>query len=357
MSTSLTALLGIEHPIIQAPMAGGATTPELVAAVSNAGGLGSFAAATLSPAAIREGVARIRALTDRPFNVNLFVLDDSYQPDAATLARAQARLAPYRAELGLATPATPARYCEDPRAQLATLLALAPPVVSFTFGILDAATVQAFQRAGSRVMGTATTAAEALAWQNVGADLVCAQGAEAGGHRGTFLSNDFDAASIGLMALLPAVAAAVQIPVVAAGGLMDGRGIAAVLALGAHGVQLGTAFLACPESGIAAPWKDAVLNAGRDSRLTRLTRSFSGRPARGLVNRFMDELKSVEAELPPYPVQNLLTQDIRAAAARLGRPELMSLWAGQGVAQTRALPAAELMAALLREWQTAAPHG
>jgi nitronate monooxygenase len=175
IDNAFTTLVGVRHPLIQAPMAGGATTPELVAAVSNAGALGSFAAATLAPAAIREGVVRVRALTDRPFNVNLFILDE-VAPSAAEVAAAQARLDPLRSELGLPPGAQPARFCEDNRAQIETLLELAPPLVSFTFGILDAATVARFHAAGSQVMGTATTVAEARAWQAVGADLVCAQG-------------------------------------------------------------------------------------------------------------------------------------------------------------------------------------
>lgn len=342
---AFTALLGIRHPLIQAPMAGGATTPELVAAVSNAGALGSFAAATLAPAAIRDGVARVRELTDRPFNVNLFILDEQ-APSDTEVARAQARLDPLRAELGLPPGGRPARFCEDNKAQIETVLELAPPVVSFTFGILDAATVARFHAAGSLVMGTATTVAEARAWQAVGADLVCAQGCEAGGHRGSFLG-DPQQACLGLMALLPQVAAAVNIPVVAAGGLMDGRGIAASLLLGAQAAQLGTAFLCCPESGIPAIWKEAIRNARDDS--TRLTRAFSGRYARGIANDFMRRFAAEEALVPAYPVQNALTGDIRQAALRQGRSEYLSLWAGQGAALARSLPAAELVQTLMAE--------
>lgn len=345
VSNALTTLLGLRHPLIQAPMAGGATTPELVAAVSNAGALGSFAAATLSPAAMREGVARVRQLTERPFNVNLFVLDEP-APSDAEVERAQARLDPLRAELGLPPGGRPARFCEDNRAQLETLIELAPPVVSFTFGLLDAATVARLHAAGSLVIGTATTVAEARAWEAVGADLICAQGCEAGGHRGTFLG-DPQQASIGLMALLPQVAAAVQVPVIAAGGLMDGRGIAASLLLGAQAAQLGTAFLCCPESGIPPIWKEAILAAGDDS--TRLTRAFSGRYARGIANDFMRRFAAEEQQVPAYPVQNALTADIRQAATRQGRAEYLSLWAGQGAGMARALPAAELVRVLMDE--------
>ncbi len=342
---AFTALVGVRHPLIQAPMAGGATTPELVAAVSNAGALGSFAAATLAPAAIREGVARVRQLTDRPFNVNLFILDEP-APSDEEVARAQARLDPLRAELGLPPGGRPTHFCEDNRAQLETLLELAPPVVSFTFGILDAATVARFHAVGSLVMGTATTVAEARAWQAVGADLVCAQGCEAGGHRGSFLG-DPQQACLGLLALLPQLAAAVNIPVVAAGGLMDGRGIAASLLLGAQAAQLGTAFLCCPESGIPAIWKEAIRAARDDS--TRLTRAFSGRFARGIANDFMRRFAAEEEQIPAYPVQNALTADIRQAALRQGRSEYLSLWAGQGAGMARSLPAAELVQTLMAE--------
>ena len=346
----LTAALGIELPVIQAPMAGGATTPELVAAVSNAGGLGSYAGAMLSPEAMAEGLARVRKLTDRPFGVNLFVLDTP-EPTPAELDAAQARLAPYRGALGLeSTVAAPERFCEDNGAQLEALIELAPPVASFTFGVLDAATVSRFRAAGSFVVGTATTVAEALAWEAAGADAVCMQGSEAGGHRGTFLG-DFEQSSIGLMALLPQAAAALRVPVIAAGGIMAGRGIAAAMLLGAHAAQLGTAFLCCPESGIHAAWKAAIRGAGDDA--TRLTRVFSGRHARGIANVFMDELRGAESTVPAYPVQNALTGEIRRAATAQGRTEFMSLWAGQGAGLARELPAAALVGVLGKELRAA----
>lgn len=341
--------LDLAHPIVQAPMAGGATTPELVAAVSNAGALGSFAAAMLAPRAMIEGAARVRALTARPFNVNLFVLDPRV-PGAGELARAQALLDPLRAELGIPAGHLPARWCEDPREQLEALIEIAPPVASFAFGVHDRATVSRLKKAGSRVIGTATSVAEALAWEAAGADAVCAQGAEAGGHRGTFIG-DFADACIGTLALVPAMARAVRIPVIAAGGIMDGQGIAAVLTLGARAAQLGTAFLCCPESGIPEIWKRAVREARDDG--TRITRAFSGRPARGVVNDYMNRMRGHEHELPAYPVTNALTADIRAAAAKQGRPEFMSLWAGQGAGRARTLPAAELVAVLAAELRAA----
>ncbi|MGV8897685.1 MAG: NAD(P)H-dependent flavin oxidoreductase [Burkholderiaceae bacterium] len=344
-------MLDIHHPIIQAPMAGGATTPELVAAVSNAGALGSFAAATLSPAAIADGVQRVRALTDRPFNVNLFVLEEPTL-DEAELASAQALLSPYRAALGLPAATRPAKFCENNQAQIAALLALAPPVVSFTFGILDAATVAQFKHKGSFVIGTATTVAEAKVWEAAGADAICIQGFEAGGHRGTFLG-DFEQAGIGLMALIPQVARAVNVPLIAAGGIMNGRGIAAALILGAQAVQLGTAFLCCPEAGIHTGWKQRIPHTSDDG--TRLTRVFSGKYARGIVTDFMQQLRPFEQQMPAYPIQNALTADIRQAAAKQGQLEMMSLWAGQGAGLARPMPAALLVQTLMDELTIALP--
>ena len=297
----------------------GASPPALAAGVSNAGGLGSCAAAILAPDQIAAMIAVLRGMTSKPFNINLFVLDTA-APDAAAVARARQQLAPFYAALEIEQPPAPERFAEDFQAQREAVLRAAPPVVSFTFGVLPPDQVMQFKRAGCYVIGTATTVAEARAWYAAGADCICAQGAEAGGHRATFIG-DMEQACIGTIALVPQVAAAVPVPVIAAGGLMDGRAIAATLMLGAQAAQLGTAFLSCPECPIAPVWKAALLSASDDS--TRLTRSFSGRHARGLVNRFMDETRSFEAELPPYPIQNALTAPLRLAAAQAGRAEFL----------------------------------
>jgi len=284
--TRLSKIVNIAVPIIQAPMAGGITRPELVAAVSSSGGLGSLGAGMLPPERIAADISAIRRLTNAPFNVNLFVLA-APQVDTSSLEAAMALLQTFREDLGLPVAEPPARFCEDFSEQLETVLEERPPVVSFTFGIIDGAAVERLHRAGAKVIGTATHVAEALAWEAVGADAVCVQGAEAGGHRGTFLGPP-EEAMIGTLALVPQVIDAVQIPVIAAGGIMDGRGIAAALVLGAAGAQLGTAFLACKESGIPEQWKER-LKASKDTG-TRVTRLFSGRPARGLVNEFMERL-------------------------------------------------------------------
>jgi nitronate monooxygenase len=347
--TRFSKLVGIEHPIVQAPMAGGATTAELVAAVSNAGGLGSFAGGYLSPDQIRTGVAEIRARTKKPFNVNLFVLNPP-SADPAQVAKTLKLLQPIRDALGLPAASAPAKYSEDPLAQFDALVEAAPPVASFTFGALMPKQMAALKARGTLVMGTATNVAEARMWEQISADMICTQGSEAGAHRGTFLG-DFESAMIGTMALVPQVVDAVKVPVLAAGGIMDGRGIAAALMLGAAGVQMGTAFLLCSESGISAPWKEALRGARGEQ--TRVTRIYSGKPARGIENEFMRRLTPLASELPPYPIQNALTSPIRQASARANRPEFLSLFAGQGVSMCRELPAAELVANLVEETRVA----
>lgn len=343
---SLCATLGLRLPIVQGPMAG-ADTPALAAAVSAAGGLGMLGCGMRSPAAMAEAVAQLRQQTARPFGINLFV-QEAPAPRSDEVARAQALLAPLYAELGLPQ-APPARWCEDFAAQFDALIALRPAVASFTFGLLSAAQVRRLHAAGCTVVGTATTVAEALAWADVGADAVCASGLEAGGHRGTFLG-DWRDALVGSMALLPACADALAprgVALIAAGGIMDGRGIRAAQALGAQAVQMGTAFLACDEAGIPAAWRAALARASATD--TRLTRAISGRPARGIVNALVERLQPHEAEVPAYPVQNALTAALRRAAAASGRGDYLSLWAGQGVAAVRPMPAAALLRCLEAE--------
>ncbi|MES2535556.1 MAG: nitronate monooxygenase [Pseudomonadota bacterium] len=339
-----------QYPIIQAPMAGGATTPELVAAVSNAGAIGSLAAPLLAPQAILEQAGKIRALTSQPFAINLFV-QQTPQPAAEIIAHGAQLLEPVWDALGWTALPVPVKWCEDFDAQFDALIAAKPALASFTFGILTGEQVGRLHAAGILVVGTATNVAEALAWEQVGADVVCAQGIEAGGHRGTFIGQQED--GLGLMALVPQIADAIRLPVVAAGGIMDGRGIAAALQLGAVAVQIGTAFLPCPESGIHPAYKKRLLAAHEapEKALTRLTRAFSGRYARGLVNRFIETMQAVERQVPPYPIQNALTGSIRAHAAKTDDTEHMSLWAGQGVGLIRAMPAAQLISTLVSEWR------
>jgi nitronate monooxygenase len=336
------------HPIIQGPMAGGSNTPAMVAAVSNAGGLGSIGASMLGLETIRAQVAEVRKLTGKPFMLNFFV-QQTPSPSDAEVARGTELLRPIWSSLGWTELPRPAKWCEDFNAQFELLLELRPAMASFTFDILSAAQVQRLHEAGIFVIGTTTTVDEALAWQAAGADAVVASGVEAGGHRGTFLVDQRDA-TLTAVDLLRAVVAAVRIPVISAGNIMDGADIRARLALGASAVQMGTAFLVTDETGLNPANKAALLRAASGAAVeTRLTRSFSGRYARGLVNRFMEQMAPVEQEVPAYPVQNALTGSIRAEAAKRGDPELMSLWCGTGVARGRAMPAAKLVETLVAE--------
>ncbi|MDX1605055.1 MAG: nitronate monooxygenase [Candidatus Competibacterales bacterium] len=338
-STRLTEMLGIDYPLIQAPMAGGITTPELIAAVSNAGGLGSLGAGYMTPGAIRDAIQAIRELTDRPFAVNLFV-PEPVREDATRIRQAHRLLAPLRSEMGLPEPEPLASFGPNYADQLAVLIEESVEIVSFTFGVPGEHEMDTLKRLGITTVGTATHMLEAILLEEAGLDLIVAQGMEAGGHRGTFLGSTEQGLQ-GALILLPLLVDQLRTPVIAAGGIMDGRGIAAALMLGAAGAQMGTAFLATSESGAHPKYKEALLDS--TELTTVLTRVFSGRPARGLRNRFVETLSAAEAELPGYPVQNALTRDIRRAAAERDLPELMSLWAGMGCAMCRAEPAAELV--------------
>ncbi len=347
MTTTLAELIGIDHSIIQAPMAGGTTTPELVAAVSNAGGLGSIGAAYLTADQITEAVAAVRRLTTRPFCVNLFVPTPTPEPGTWDPAGMLAFLSAHHAAVGLPPPDLPPSFAPDPEAQWAAVLAAAVPVFSFTFGVPDAAVISAFQAAGTRVFGSATTVAEARTLAEAGVDGVVAQGSEAGAHRATF-AGGFEASLVGTLALVPQVVDAVDVPVIASGGIMDGRGIVAAEALGAAGVQLGTAFLTTDEAGTSQPYRNALLRAREDE--TVVTRAFSGRPARGIVNAFIEQMSEPGALEPlPFPIQNALTGPMRRAAAQRDDADRLALWAGQGVPLARAMPAGQLVADLVDE--------
>ncbi|MBS0361082.1 MAG: DUF561 domain-containing protein [Proteobacteria bacterium] len=342
-------LASLPIPILQAPMAG-ATFDAMTVAVSQAGGLGNLAAAGVAPEEMQAAVDGVRAQTDAPFGVNL-LMAPPLKPEPAELDAALARLAPWYAELGLPVPDHPNRFAYDFDAQLEALIAAAPPVASFSFSILTRAQVDAFHAKGAYVVGTANTVAEAIAWAEVGADGICAQGVEAGGHHAYFL-DDIEASSIGTFALLATVTKAVDLPVIAAGGIMEGRGVAAALALGASAVQMGSAFLLAEEAIIGPTWSQALKDAPSDA--TRLTRAFSGRYARGLQNRFVRQMADVQEQVPAYPVQNRLTQAMRAAANKAGDPEMMSLWAGQAVKLAQPGKAGEMVTAWWAEAQDVA---
>ncbi|WP_190135076.1 nitronate monooxygenase [Streptomyces longispororuber] len=345
------------HPIVQAPMAGGASTPRLAAAVSEAGGLGSLAAGYKTADGMYQEIKQVRSLTSRPFGVNLFMPQPEYaDPAAVEVYRNQlaGEATWYETELG----DTDVKRDDGYEAKLAILRDDPVPLVSFTFGCPTRKDVQALARVGTTTVVTVTTPEEALAAQEAGADAVCVQGVEAGGHQGTHRDNpETDRAGIGLLSLLTQVREAVRLPLIATGGLMRGAQVAAVLAAGADLAQLGTAFLVTPESGAHALHKQALT----DPRFVRteLTRAFSGRPARGLVNRFLREHGPYAPAA--YPQVHYLTSGLRKAAAKAGDPQAMALWAGQGHRLARELPAAELVEVLVAELDAAravlAGHG
>ena len=335
-------------PVVLAPL-GGAATVELVAAVGDAGGLGILPCAYLTPEQIHEQFGAMRAMTGRPFGANLFVEQLPYVAQSDALARAHDCLRPIREELGIPQPRVPAPPLEHYRAQLDAVLAARPDLFSFTFGIPEPCTLLRFRDAGIFTMGTATTVAEAVALKDAGVDGIFAQGAEAGAHRGTFLGSVADPL-VGTLALVPQIVDATGLPVFAAGGIGDGRGLAAVLALGAAAAAFGTSFLLAAESGIAPAYR-AILKSERATE-TVFTRNFSGRAARGVPNRMTAELRDPE-DIAPYPFQNAMTRDIRNASAAKGDPEFLSLWAGQAAALAREAPAREIVRALVAEARNA----
>jgi len=346
--TGFTKRFGLKYPIIQAPLAGGGDTPELVAAVCNAGGLGFIGAAYLTPDQIANTSAAVRARTSRPFGINLFAPTSRTKPSGSPPDLMLRRLAPYFQELGLPTPSLPQSTGATFEEQLPAAVECGASFFSFTFGIIPPTAFETLKAKNMFVMGTATTVKEALALEKAGVDAVVTQGSEAGGHRGTF-SGDFAAGMVATISLVPQVADAVRVPVIASGGIMDGRGIVAAVTLGAEAVQMGTAFLTCDESGIPETYKQAILNAHEDQ--TRITRAFSGRPARGIVNRFMTEIESNGGgdAILPFPLQNALTRPLRTAAAKQGRAEFLSLWSGQGCRLARRQSATALIQELGEE--------
>lgn len=345
MATRLIDLLKLHHPIVQAPMAGGATTVELVSEASKAGVLGSLGAAYMSPEQIEAAARDIRARTPLPFAINLFA-SVSEEPMRGDASRMLALMARYHQQLGLPAPAAPGPQADPLPQQIEAILRVRPAVFSFTFGRMPAAAIARCRELGILTVGTATTVREAVTLEADGVDAIVAQGAEAGGHRGTFLDG-FEESLIGTMALVPQVVDAVSVPVIASGGIMDGRGIAAALALGADLAQMGTAFLTTEESGINEAYK-ALLPASRAEQ-SRVTRAFSGRPARGIENAFMREADAIAADILPYPLQNALTRPMRTAGGKAGNTDMLSLWAGQGAPLARRETTADLVARLARE--------
>ena len=336
---TLQQLLGIELPIIQAPMAG-AQGSALAVAVSNAGGLGSLPCAMLSLDAMRSELAAIRAHTDRPFNVNFFCHAQP-KPDAECDIAWRAALSRYYAELGVAADNVPAGPERSPfSADAADVLGqFKPAVVSFHFGLPSAELVARVKAWGSKILSSATTVAEARWLEAHGVDAIIAQGLEAGGHRGIFLTEDLST-QVGTFALLPQIVREVKLPVIAAGGIANAKGVAAALALGAAGVQIGTAYLLCPEATTSAVHRAALKSEG--ARHTALTNLFSGRPARGILNRLMRELGPISSAAPAFPLATSAVAPLRARAESQGSGDFSPLWAGQNASGCKEIPAADL---------------
>ncbi|WP_352339380.1 nitronate monooxygenase [Psychrobacter sp. 16-MNA-CIBAN-0192] len=344
---TLLQTLKLTYPIIQAPMAG-ATTPELAATVSNFGGLGSLGAGMTTPDALHQQINTMRTLTHQPFMINLMVLSEH---DCTTFDSAVPKwLSQYyqQKNLDIDLPKQPAQNFAE---QLQVLYDNPVPVASFTFGIISAEQVQRLQQLGTCVIGTANHPLEAQAWAEVGADAVCLQGMEAGGHRGGWLAQGI-ADPLGLLTLIGQTRAYTDIPLIAAGGIMTGQDIKVVQTAGAQLAQVGTAFLTTDKCAINDRYKQALLDAshGKRSAETRLTRLFSGKPARALVNDYLRDFTAFDngATLPPYPQLNAMTKTMRAEAVQRKDAEYQSLWAGQGVALVKQESTLELLERLVQ---------
>jgi nitronate monooxygenase len=352
-NTEVTRRLKLDVPIVQGPFGSGLSAVDLVVAVSEGGGLGSFGVHHLDGAGIRAIDAQIRARTRRTYALNLWIpLGDSDDPRVsdAQWTAANDLLRPYFAELNVPPPVRPARFGPYYQEQIETMLELRPPVFSFIFGVPSPGVLERCRNAGIATLGAATTAAEAKLLADAGVDMIVASGFEAGGHRASFLQEPEDCLT-GTMALVPQVVDTVRVPVIAAGGIADGRGIAASLKLGAGAAQIGTAFLACEESNATPLHREKLCSA--DARRTTLTRAFTGRLARSIHNGFIDALRGKESVLPPYPVQAWLTAQFKAAAVAANRSDLMSLWSGQGAPLLKHRRAGDLLRSLVAETDAA----
>lgn len=348
LKNELTEKLNIRYPIIQAPMAGGITTTELVTAVSLHGGLGMIGAGYMSPNSLRKQIQEVKVKTE-VFGVNLFV-PMRFTVENEKVKHAKELLQPIRDLLLVSDESVTLPSYESWKQsfhkQVQVLMDEKVPICSFTFGIPEKDVIEKLKESGMTLIGTATTVEEALEVERKGLDLVVVQGTEAGGHRGNFLT-DTENSLIGLMSLIPQVVDRINIPVIAAGGIMDARGLLASLILGAQAVQMGTAFMLTEESGTNSAHKNAILQAKEDD--TTLTRTFSGKYARGIKNDFITMLEKDEGVLPPFPVQNTLTSSIRKVAGTENNAAFMSLWCGQSPRLAKRRTVSELMEQIVKE--------
>jgi nitronate monooxygenase len=338
----LLDLLTIRYPIIQAPMAGGVSTPLLAAAVSEAGGLGMIGAGYLNPKNTIEQILEVKSRTKKPFGINLFIPEKTNLKDGEARAAYNA-LEPFRARLGVSSSYS-INSADHYKEQLQIVFEEGVPVCSFTFGLPTDEDIRLLKEKNIVMVATATTVEEAKLAEKRGMDAVVVQGSEAGGHRGTFLHSPAEGL-IGLISLIPQAVDQVNIPVIAAGGIMDSRGINAVLCLGAEAAQLGTAFLTCKESGANPEHKRAILHATEEQ--TVVTKVFSGKYARGINNDFIKKMEELDAAVAPFPIQNSFTSGIRKEAVKQRNPEYMSLWSGQSPRLSKDVSVAELVEGLV----------
>lgn len=334
--TALTKKLEVNYPIIQAPMAG-ITTPELVAAVSSAGALGSLGAGYMTPEQIHESIAAIKKLTKKPFQVNLFV-PNKYEVDQTKIKKVNELMRPFREALKLPEPETIKQYAVDFDKQMEAVLDSDIKIVSFTFGVMPSRWIKICKQKNIFLIGTATSGREAELLEKAGVDFVVAQGAEAGGHRGSFLEDEL---LLSAVEALPQVVKNIELPVISAGGMMTSDDVFAALHLRASAVQMGSAFLLSPEANTSEPYRRAISKL-KDNE-TVMTRAFSGRSARSIYNEFVDVLTAHDDIIPDYPIQNAYTRDIRRAAAVKNKPEYMSLWAGSFAYLAKPKPASDIV--------------
>jgi len=348
-NTAVTKLLGIAYPILQGPFGGNFSSVKLAALVSNMGGAGGFGAYTLTPEEIVRLDGELRQATDKPYNINLWVSNTDVKSGGVTdaeFAKAKALFQPYFEEVGLAFPEKPASVFSSFEDQVQAILDTRPPMFSFVFGIPSADILEQCRRKGIITAGAATTLNEALALEDAGVDLIIASGFEAGGHRPSFLASAEDSLT-GTFVLVQQIKDKVKTPVIAAGGIATGRGIAAALTLGADAVQIGTAFLACEESGAPAFHRSLLLS--NPAKYTVLTRAFTGRLGRGLMNRISREVSGREKDLLPFPLQSRLLASLRQKAIAWEQWDLVLAWSGQIAPLLTHTRAADLMAALITE--------
>jgi nitronate monooxygenase len=348
-NTRISNLTGIEYPIMQGPFGGNYSTPQLAAAVSNAGGLGAYGAYTLSPGEIAEACKKIRALTDKPFNLNLWVSDSDAVDGMVTdrqYEEAVKLFKPYFDEAGIPLPGKPGLFASRFENQVVTVLDIRPVVFSFVFGIPSADILEECRRRGIRTAGGASTLNEAMLLEAAGVDMIIASGFEAGGHRISFLE-PAEQSLTGTFVLVQLIREKVKVPVVAAGGIANGRGVAAALTLGADAAQVGTAFLACEESGASPKHRRMLLSGG--SGLTYLSRAFTGRLGRGLATRLAKDLIGMEKTFLPFPLQTTFLSPLRKAAVEQEKWDLVLLWGGQIAPLLKHRNAVELMESLIRE--------